>query len=107
MRPYIRFSPGDTSLAELYQRHAHTLLAFIRRSVHTREDAEDILPLLWSRSIDVVERIGNINLFTLENGLIYRLAMNNNILAFQAATGAPAQGYHPAVAALGSFIFVP
>lgn len=29
--------------AELYQRYAHTLLATIRRSVTTREDAEDVL----------------------------------------------------------------
>lgn len=107
MRPHIRFSPGDTSLAELYQRHAHTLLAFIRRSVHTREDAEDILPLLWSRSLAMPSGGRNTNWITLENGLLYHIDLNNSILAFQAATGAPAQGYHPAVAALGSFIFVP
>lgn len=33
----------DAALAELYQRHVHTLLSFIRRYVGTREDAEDVL----------------------------------------------------------------
>lgn len=37
--------PGydDAALANLYQRHAYTLLNFIRRYVSTREDAEDVL----------------------------------------------------------------
>lgn len=33
----------DTAFAELYQRHAQTLLRFIWSHVHTREDAEDVL----------------------------------------------------------------
>lgn len=33
----------DAAFAELYQRHAHTLLSFIWSHVHTREDAEDVL----------------------------------------------------------------
>lgn len=33
----------DAAFAELYQRHAHTLLRLIWSHVHTREDAEDIL----------------------------------------------------------------
>jgi RNA polymerase sigma-70 factor (ECF subfamily) len=33
----------DAAFAELYQRHVHTLLSFIRRYVTTREDAEDVL----------------------------------------------------------------
>ena len=33
----------DAAFAELYQRHAHTLLRFIWSHVHTREDAEDVL----------------------------------------------------------------
>lgn len=37
--------PGceENALAELYQRHATALLAYIRRYVFTREDAEDVL----------------------------------------------------------------
>lgn len=33
----------NAALAELYQRHAYTLLSFIRRYSPTREDAEDVL----------------------------------------------------------------
>src|SRR5258708_17521337 len=33
----------DAALAQLYQRHVHTLLSFIRRYVSTLEDAEDVL----------------------------------------------------------------
>jgi RNA polymerase sigma factor (sigma-70 family) len=36
-------SHDDTALALLYQRHMPVLLAFIRRYVSTREDAEDVL----------------------------------------------------------------
>jgi RNA polymerase sigma factor (sigma-70 family) len=43
MQPQTRFSPDDAVFADLYQRHAHTLLAFIRRYASTREDAEDVL----------------------------------------------------------------
>ena len=43
MQPQTRFSPDGTLFADLYQRHAHTLLAFIRRYTSMREDAEDVL----------------------------------------------------------------
>lgn len=33
----------DTAIVELYQRYVYTLLSSIRRSVPTREDAEDVL----------------------------------------------------------------
>ncbi|MBV9259484.1 MAG: RNA polymerase sigma factor [Ktedonobacteraceae bacterium] len=42
-RPRRAFSGEDTAMAELYQRHVYTLLNSIRRSVPTREDAEDVL----------------------------------------------------------------
>jgi RNA polymerase sigma-70 factor (ECF subfamily) len=43
MQPQTGLLPDDASGAELYQRHAHTLLTFIRRYTPTREDAEDVL----------------------------------------------------------------
>ncbi len=43
MQPQTRFSVDSTMFADLYQRHVHTLLTFIRRYVSTREDAEDVL----------------------------------------------------------------
>ena len=43
MQPQTSPSLDDASIAVLYQRYAHTLLAFIRRYASTREDAEDAL----------------------------------------------------------------
>ncbi|HEY0756249.1 MAG TPA: RNA polymerase sigma factor [Ktedonobacteraceae bacterium] len=43
MQPLIELALDDATLTELYERHARTLLAFIRRYSSTREDAEDIL----------------------------------------------------------------
>lgn len=43
MQPPTGLALDDATLAELYQRYAHTLLAFIRRYASTREDAEDVL----------------------------------------------------------------
>lgn len=43
MQPQRKLFLDDAAITELYQRHAHTLLAFIRRYVSTREDAEDVL----------------------------------------------------------------
>src|SRR5579875_213779 len=43
MQPQTSFSPDDAGFANLYRCHARTLLAFIRRYVSTREDAEDVL----------------------------------------------------------------
>jgi RNA polymerase sigma-70 factor, ECF subfamily len=43
MQPPTGLALDDATLAELYQRYAHTLLVFIRRYVSTREDAEDVL----------------------------------------------------------------
>lgn len=43
MQVQTPFSSGDSAFAEFYQRHAYTLLAFIRRYASTREDAEDVL----------------------------------------------------------------
>lgn len=43
MQPLIGQTLDDATLTDLYQRHAHTLLVFIRRYASTREDAEDIL----------------------------------------------------------------
>ena len=43
MQPSIGQALDDAMLTNLYQRHAHTLLMFIRRYAATREDAEDIL----------------------------------------------------------------
>ena len=42
-RPRSAFTDEDTAIAELYQHHVYTLLNSIRRSVPTREDAEDVL----------------------------------------------------------------
>lgn len=36
-------TPEDAAFTELYERHAYTLLNYIRRDVSTREDAEDVL----------------------------------------------------------------
>ena len=36
-------APDQSALAELYQRHVLTLLAYIKRYIASREDAEDIL----------------------------------------------------------------
>lgn len=49
----------DAAFAELYQRHAHTLLRFIWSHVHTREDAEDVLleAFLAAMERDVVQRL--------------------------------------------------
>ena len=43
MQPSIGQALDDDLLTDLYQRHAQTLLVFIRRYTGTREDAEDIL----------------------------------------------------------------
>lgn len=42
----------DTALAELYQRHVYTLLSLIRRSVPTREDAEDVLLEVFTAALE-------------------------------------------------------
>lgn len=42
-RSIVMPSSDETALATLYQRHMPVLLAFIRRYVSTREDAEDVL----------------------------------------------------------------
>lgn len=43
MQPSMEPVLDDAVLTELYQRHAHTLLTFIRRYATIREDAEDVL----------------------------------------------------------------
>jgi len=42
----------DAVIAELYQRHVYTLLHTIRRSVPTREDAEDVLLEVFIAAIE-------------------------------------------------------
>ncbi|MGH2479714.1 MAG: RNA polymerase sigma factor [Ktedonobacteraceae bacterium] len=42
----------DTAIAELYQRHVYALLSVIRRSVPTREDAEDVLLEVFTAALE-------------------------------------------------------
>jgi RNA polymerase sigma-70 factor (ECF subfamily) len=52
MQPQTSPSLGDAEITELYQRYAHTLLAFIRRYASTREDAEDVLLEVFIAALD-------------------------------------------------------
>lgn len=62
--------------------------------------------LFWSQKVNVVESIGNIGSLELENGLIYQVDANNNLLAVNASNGKQAPGYHLTVGSIGSFVFV-
>ncbi len=61
---------------------------------------------LWSQNVNVVESFENFNSLVLENGVIYQVDANNNLLAFNASNGERAPGYHFSVGTVGSFVFV-
>jgi outer membrane protein assembly factor BamB len=62
---------------------------------------------VWSQSVSLTESPENTEMLSLQGELIYQLDSHNNILAFNAANGHKAPGFHPAATgSIGSFTFV-